>query len=120
MKVKINCAPPPEIKWFKGDTDITKSGGYKITRDPNGFDTLIIGSASRSSAGEYEVKATNEMGTASSRCTIKVNSKYLVFAFCVTVYLLSTRLAIWSRGSYASSIKYLSSDFCTFLVMNKV
>ena len=79
MKVKINCAPPPEIKWFKGDTDITKSGGYKITRDPNGFDTLIIGSASRSSAGEYEVKATNEMGTASSRCTIKVNSKYLVF-----------------------------------------
>ena len=106
MKVKINCAPPPEIKWFKGDTDITKSGGYKITRDPNGFDTLIIGSASRSSAGEYEVKATNEMGTASSRCTIKVNSKYLVFkqGCYVTVYLLSTCLAIWARGSDTSSI----------------
>ena len=96
MKVKINCAPPPEIKWFKGDTDITKSGGYKITRDPNGFDTLIIGSASRSSAGEYEVKATNEMGTASSRCTIKVNSKYLI--------LKKERLAIWARGSDTSSI----------------
>ena len=75
LKVKVICAPPPEIKWFKGDADITKDGRFKITKDPNGFDTLIISSASRSSAGEYEIKASNEMGTASSRCNIKVNSE---------------------------------------------
>ncbi len=79
MKVKINCQPEPQIQWFKGGSDVTKSSAFKITKDPNGFDTLIISSASRSSAGEFEVKATNEMGTTSSKCTIKVNSKAKLF-----------------------------------------
>jgi hypothetical protein len=29
-------------------------------------------------AGEYEIKATNDMGTASCKCNVKVNSKWLV------------------------------------------
>lgn len=75
LKVKINCLPAPEVIWLKGGENITKDSRFKITKDPNGFDMLTISSASRSTGGEYEVKATNDMGTASSKCTIKVNSK---------------------------------------------
>ncbi len=75
LKCKINCTPAPEVVWLKGGNDITKDSRFKITKDPNGFDMLTIGSAGRSSGGEYEIKATNEMGTASSRCTVRVNSE---------------------------------------------
>lgn len=75
LKVKINCQPAPNVVWYKGDADLTKDSRVKITKDPNGFDMLTISSASRGMAGEYEVKATNDMGTANSRCTLKVNTK---------------------------------------------
>ena len=32
-------------------------------------------------AGDYECKATNEMGTANSRCQVKVNSKSITYDF---------------------------------------
>ena len=76
LKCKINCVPPPNISWFKGGNEITKDPRVKVYKDPNGFDCLTINSASRSMAGEYEIKATNDMGTASSRCQVKVNSTY--------------------------------------------
>ena len=47
----------------------------QVYKDPNGLDCLTINSASRSMAGEFEVKATNDMGTASSKCNVKVNSE---------------------------------------------
>ena len=76
LKCKINCTPPPKISWFKGGNEITKDPRVKTYKDPNGFDCLTINSASRGMAGEYEIRATNDMGTASSKCNIKVNSEY--------------------------------------------
>ena len=78
LKCKINCTPPPAISWFKGGSEITKDPRVKTYKDPNGFDCLTINSASRGMAGEYEIKATNDMGTAACKCNIKVNSKYKV------------------------------------------
>ena len=77
LKCKINCQPRPEVKWFKGDQDITKDPRVKVYTNPDGQDCLTINSASRSMAGDYECRATNEMGTASSKCTVKVNSKLI-------------------------------------------
>ena len=76
MKCKINCQPKPEIKWFKGGNGITKDPRVKVYTNPDGEDCLTIQSCSRALAGDYEVTATNEMGTASSKCAVKVNSKY--------------------------------------------
>jgi Immunoglobulin I-set domain len=76
LKCKINCTPPPQISWFKGGNEITKDPRVKTYKDPNGFDCLTINSASRGMAGEYEIKATNDMGTAACKCNIKVNSEY--------------------------------------------
>ena len=78
LKCKINCQPRPEVKWFKGDQDITKDPRVKVYTNPDGQDCLTINSASRSMAGDYECRATNEMGTASSKCTVKVNSKLIL------------------------------------------
>ena len=47
----------------------------KVARDANGFDTLTIASVSRGMAGDFEIKATNDMGEAVSKCVIKVNSE---------------------------------------------
>ena len=45
-------------------------------KDPNGFDCCTISSASRGMAGEFTVKATNDMGTAECKAMLKVNSKH--------------------------------------------
>jgi len=75
MKCKINCLPRPNIQWFKNGQEITKDPRVKVYVDPNGLDCLTINSASRGMAGEYEIKATNEMGAASCKCQLKVNTK---------------------------------------------
>eukprot|EP00094_Tigriopus_californicus_P003329 TCALIF_03202-PA protein Name:"Similar to unc-89 Muscle M-line assembly protein unc-89 (Caenorhabditis elegans)" AED:0.27 eAED:0.27 QI:0/0.83/0.76/0.92/0.91/0.88/25/216/2842 len=75
LKCKIACIPPPEVTWFKGGTDITKDPRFKASRDKSGFDCLQIPSISRGMAGEFEVKATNDMGTAACKCNVKVNTK---------------------------------------------
>ena len=66
--MRYHLTPPP----FLPLSHCTCSQVYK---DPNGLDCLTISSASRSMAGEYEVKATNDMGTASCKCNVKVNSE---------------------------------------------
>ena len=100
--MKITCAPPPEVKWFKNDQDVTKDSKFKIVsgqKDPNGCDSLIISSASRSSAGEFTVKAINEMGEASSRANVKVNSKntltYNLLGFFFTLLFFKKTLFIF-------------------------
>lgn len=75
LKCKIKCEPRPDIKWFKNGQEITKDPRVKVYVDPTGNDCLTINSASRGMAGEYEIKATNEMGTASCKCNLKVNTK---------------------------------------------
>jgi len=75
LKCKIKCEPRPDVKWFKNGQDITKDPRVKCYVDPNGLDCLTINSASRGMAGDYEIKATNDMGTASSKCNLKVNTK---------------------------------------------
>jgi len=75
LKCKIKCEPRPDIKWFKNGQEITKDPRVKVYLDPTGNDCLTINSASRGMAGEYEVKATNEMGTAACKCNLKVNTK---------------------------------------------
>jgi len=75
MKCKINCTPRPTIQWFKNGQEITKDPRVKCYADPTGNDCLTINSASRGMAGEYEIRATNEMGTASCKCNLKVNTK---------------------------------------------
>jgi len=75
MKCKIKCEPRPTIQWFKNGQEITKDPRVKVYVDPNGLDCLTINSCSRGMAGEYEIKASNEMGTASCKCNVKVNTK---------------------------------------------
>jgi len=75
LKCKIKCEPRPEVKWFKNGQEITKDPRVKVYVDPTGNDCLTINSASRGMAGEFEIKATNEMGTASCKCNLKVNTK---------------------------------------------
>jgi len=75
MKCKIKCEPRPTIQWFKNGQEITKDPRVKVYQDPTGNDCLTINSCSRGMAGEYEIKATNEMGTASCKCNVKVNTK---------------------------------------------
>ena len=75
MKCKIKCEPRPTIQWFKNGQEITKDPRVKVYVDPNGLDCLTINSCSRGMAGEYEIKASNEMGTAACKCTVKVNTK---------------------------------------------
>jgi hypothetical protein len=75
MKCKIACTPRPTIQWFKNGQEITKDPRVKCYVDPTGNECLTINSASRGMAGEYEIKATNEMGVVNCKCNLKVNTK---------------------------------------------
>ena len=35
LKCKIVCTPAPEVKWFKGGTDITKDPRVKVKKNGN-------------------------------------------------------------------------------------
>jgi hypothetical protein len=104
LKAKINCQPAPDVIWMKGGSDITKDSKFKITKDPNGFDMLTISSATRASAGDYEIIATNDMGKATSKCTIRVNSK---LCLKTNINSISEVFTIKVRSIYfLRSIKY--------------
>lgn len=75
LKAKVACIPEPTVTWFREGTDITKDPRVKVFKDADGFDCLQINSVSRNMAGEFVVKATNDMGSAESTGKLKVNSK---------------------------------------------
>lgn len=75
LEAKIACIPEPEVRWYKEGTDITKDPRVKAFKDENGRDCLQINNITRNMAGEFAVKAINDMGEAESKCKVKVNSK---------------------------------------------
>lgn len=77
LEVEIYAKPEPKIVWFKNGQEVRADARIKISRDCTRLETynLTLNLIKRDDAGDYEVKATNTLGSASTLSHVKVLSK---------------------------------------------
>ena len=68
LQVEITGVPQPEVKWFKGNDEIT-SKDYQMTFDNKQTYTLTVPNCSPDHQAEYSAQATNPGGTVKSKKT---------------------------------------------------
>jgi len=78
LQVEITGTPQPQIKWFKGNDEIT-SQDYQISFDNKQTYTLIVPDCTPEYQGDYSVQATNPGGTVKSKKTKVTVQKKPVF-----------------------------------------
>lgn len=78
LEVEIQACPDPNIKWYKNGQDITTDARIKIERDSQRLEnySLTLNLVKEADGGEYEIKATNEMGSVSCISKVVVHSKF--------------------------------------------
>ncbi|XP_050523300.1 obscurin isoform X8 [Daktulosphaira vitifoliae] len=81
LKLQVTCygSPPPEIKWYKDGKEVRSGAHIKISRDTKRVEnfSLTVNLVKFEDGGEYEVRATNEMGTAVTKSIVNVLAKHL-------------------------------------------
>lgn len=76
LTVTVKGEPDPDLKWLKDGKDLTSDTRVLITRDnqrKENYD-LTLTVLKGTDGGVYEVKATNECGSVSSKCRVSVLS----------------------------------------------
>ena len=67
--------PTPDVRWFRGDVDVTSSFNYEIVYAPDGRTSLRIDEVFDEDAGQFTCLAENELGQASSVAELVVQSE---------------------------------------------
>lgn len=73
FKCKYDGNPRPDVKWFKGSTQIKDAGKYILT-NKNQLATLEIDDVNVADDGEYKVVVGNEYGDTSHPFQLSVKS----------------------------------------------
>jgi hypothetical protein len=78
LELKIMCR-------FKDGQEVTADAHIKISRDSQSLEdyNLTVTVVKGADAGDYEARAENSLGTASTKSTVKVNSEYTYRFFCL-------------------------------------
>ena len=71
LQVEITGVPQPQVKWFKGNDEITPAThkDYQLTFDDKQTYTLLVENCSPDHQADYSVQATNPGGTVKSKKT---------------------------------------------------
>lgn len=91
LEVECHGCPEPEVKWFKDGKEVSTDAHIKITRDSHRIETysMTLNLVKANDSGEYEVRASNTMGTVSSKTVVHVYSEYFwIFSFLVVDKLI--------------------------------
>jgi hypothetical protein len=79
LKLQVTCygSPIPEIKWFKDGKEVHSDAHIKISKDKKRVEnfSLTVNLVKVEDGGEYEVRATNEMGTAVTKSIVNILGK---------------------------------------------
>lgn len=78
LEVEIYSVPDPQIVWTKDGQEVHADTRIKIVRDSHRSETycLTLNMVKGSDSGDYEIKATNFLGTSTSRSRVVVQSKF--------------------------------------------
>lgn len=72
--VQLAAYPPPKFNWIHNGVEIFPSQRFKVSYD-NGVVTLIILNVQATDAGDYILRATNELGEVTCRTTLNIKRK---------------------------------------------
>lgn len=77
LEIEVYAVPEPTIVWYKDGQEVRADARVKIHRDQLRLESynLTLTLVKREDAGDYEVKATNVLGSASTRSHVTVLSK---------------------------------------------
>ncbi|KAG5678438.1 hypothetical protein PVAND_008111 [Polypedilum vanderplanki] len=77
LEVEIYSVPEPQIVWTKDGQEVHTDARIKITRDSHRSETyaLTLNMVKGSDSGDYEIKATNFLGTTTSRSRVVVQTQ---------------------------------------------
>ncbi|KAF7281172.1 hypothetical protein GWI33_005044 [Rhynchophorus ferrugineus] len=71
LQVKIEAEPKPQVKWYKGEEEITASEHYVIKEDGDSYMLKITGAVT-TDASKYKFKALNIHGSGEDEVTVHV------------------------------------------------
>ncbi|CAH1967601.1 unnamed protein product [Acanthoscelides obtectus] len=71
LKVRFEAEPKPEVKWYKGDEEITSTDHFRVKEDGDCY-ILRISGAVTTDAAKYKCKAVNIHGSVEDECTVWV------------------------------------------------
>ena len=71
----LSGKPTPNIKWYKGNKELTKSE-YAINH-ADGVVTIEIVNCSTKDSGKYKCVASNDLGTDETSCVVIVEGEFL-------------------------------------------
>ncbi|XP_052748804.1 obscurin isoform X5 [Galleria mellonella] len=76
LDVEVEGCPEPKVKWYKDGKELTTDARIKIERDTQRLENyhLTVTLVKEEDGGEYEVRASNEMGSVSSKSTVTVHT----------------------------------------------
>ncbi len=78
LEVEIYAEPEPQIVWTKDGQEVHADARIKIVRDSKRLEnySLVLNMVKGSDTGDYEIKATNFLGTSTTKSRVVVQSKY--------------------------------------------
>ncbi|XP_049875611.1 obscurin isoform X4 [Pectinophora gossypiella] len=76
LEVEVEGCPEPKLKWYKDGREVTLDARIKIERDSQRLENyhLTVNLVKEEDGGEYEVRASNEMGSVSTKSTVTVHT----------------------------------------------
>ncbi|KAI5708872.1 hypothetical protein M8J76_005116 [Diaphorina citri] len=76
LSIEVEAVPEPEVKWYRNGQEITADANIKITRDSKRIEDyhLTVTLVKPEDGGEYEVRASNEVGSAVTKSRVLVHS----------------------------------------------
>lgn len=103
------------LNWrYKDGQEVRADARIKITRDCTRLETynLTLNLVKREDAGDYEVKATNNMGSAGTKSHVKVLSKCQLYSFKVPsnlakIITISCRMWVHCKEAHSSKPFFL-------------
>lgn len=77
LEIEVYAVPEPKIVWYKDGQEVRADARIKIQRDSQRLETynLTLNLIKREESGLYEVKASNILGTASTKSQVTVLSE---------------------------------------------
>jgi len=71
LEARLEANPPPRLTWTTAGRQIHPSGRHDIRYD-NGIVVLLINNVQPQDAGEYQLRASNELGEVSCKTVLNI------------------------------------------------
>ena len=105
--------PQPEVSWFLDGEPIKESPVFHIITEPSGTCILELPQSFPEDEGEYECRAVNEFGTASTKADLYIQGQLSLLFSVKALFLLALSPAFHNTHVYFLCVQYISTKKLT-------